>query len=262
VQDSTLVSVIIPTYNCAQFLAPALESVAAQSYRPLEVIVIDDGSTDRTEAVVTAFLRRTGLPGCYHFQHNQGPSAARNHGLTLARGAWVAFQDADDVWLPGKTAHQMQVLASHPDAGIAWGNALPFQGDIAPEITFADSSTATLASLTMWMVQSTLMRREVLDEVGPFDPALRLGEDVDWMLRAMERSVQIVVDHELVVYYRRHTTNLTGDAAMTQRAFHYVLKRSLDRRRQQGESALPPALMILPRNRPAPVNVQPARRID
>ncbi len=255
-QDSALVSVIIPTYNCAHFLAPALESVAAQSYRPLEVIVIDDGSTDETETVVTAFLRRTGLPGCYRFQHNQGPSAARNHGLTLARGAWVAFLDADDVWLPGKTAHQMQVLANHPGAGIAWGNALRFQGDGAPEIAFADSPAAALTSSTMWMMQSTLIRRNVFDEVGLFDPALRFGEDIDWMLRAMERSVQIVIDHQLVVYYRRHTTNLTNDVAVARRAFHYVLKQSLERRRQQGKGILSPSLLVLPRNRPALIQDQ------
>lgn len=107
-----------------------LESVAAKSYRPLEVIVIDDGSTDETEAVVANVLAPHGAARVLPFSAQSGAVGGVNHGLTLARGAWVAFLDADDVWLPGEDrGSNGRTGDNYPGAGIAWGNALRFQGE-------------------------------------------------------------------------------------------------------------------------------------
>jgi glycosyltransferase involved in cell wall biosynthesis len=229
--DPALLSVIIPTYNSAHYLPAALESVNAQAYRPLEVIIIDDGSTDDTATIVADFFRHTGLPGCYRYQTNQGPGAARNHGLTLASGGWIAFLDADDLWLPDKTSRQMQVFDAYPQAGGVWGHTITFAGDISP--SESPASLVAPAQPAM-LLQSMLFRRTVIQQVGLFPPELRLGEDMDWLLRALEQSVQIVIHPNLVTYYRRHATNLTFDKTQVSRTIPMLIKRSLDRQRAQG----------------------------
>lgn len=244
--DSTQVSVIIPTYNTARYLPAALESVAAQDYRPLEVIVVDDGSTDETAAIVADFFQRTGLPGNYVFQPNQGPAAARNRGLTVAHGDWIAFLDADDIWLPGKTTRQLQLLAEYPQAGLVWGSASYFAGDLSPA---ASPVVRTSAPQPSWMLQSMLFRRSTLDRVGGFNPTLRLGEDVDWLWRALEQAVPIVVHRDLVVYYRRHSSNITADADRTQQSVPGLIRMSIQRRRARGRvhvDALSSLLIMLP----------------
>lgn len=244
--DPALLSVIIPTYNCARYLPAALESVVAQDYRPLEVIVIDDGSTDETAALVTAFFQHTGLPGDYLYQPNQGPAAARNRGISLAQGDWIAFLDADDLWLPDKTTCQMRMLLDHPQAGVAWGGASIFAGDLSPA---ASSAVRASPPLPQYMLQSMLLRRTALEQVGLFNPQLRMGEDMDWLLRAMELKVLIVVHWDLVVYYRRHANNLTRDADLTKRAALDFLRLSLQRRRTQEHVVVDrlSSLLILPR---------------
>jgi glycosyltransferase involved in cell wall biosynthesis len=244
--DPALVSVIIPTYNSARYLPAALASVVAQDYRPLEVIVVDDGSTDNTADCVAEFFRHTGLPGEYVYQPNQGPAVARNRGLTVARGGWIAFLDADDLWLPDKTTRQMQVLSEYPQAGAAWGNASTFAGDLSPD---ASPAVRTSSPQPRYMLQSMLFRRTALDKVGCFDPKLRLGGDVDWLMRAMEQEVSLVIHWDLVVYYRRHAHNLTHDTYLTNHAVPGLLHLSLQRRRAQGQGAVdrPSSLLLRPR---------------
>ena len=249
---SGLVSVIIPVYNGERFLAAALASVAAQDYRPLEVVVVDDGSTDSTAVIVAAFFQRTGLPGHYHYQDNQGPATARNAGLKLAAGAWVAFLDTDDLWVPWKTSLQLQVLAQHPQAGVVWGDAIIIHDDAAAPPAPPMTSPRPHP---MFLLQSMMIRRTTLEQIGPFDSTLRLGEDVDWIFRALEQGVRIVIHPGLVLYYRRHATNLTNDEDLTRRKYYSMIKRSLDRRRRQATSpaAQAWALIILPRTAAEPV---------
>lgn len=220
-----LVSVIVPVFNGERYLAAALASIAAQDYRPLYVLIVDDGSTDHTEEIASEFLRQGGLDGEYIYQPNQGPAAARNCGLSRAPGAWIAFLDADDLWLPAKTSLQRKVFDLHPTADVIWGAGVVFAGEGLPD------TSAPRPSSPLILLQSMLFRRSILEQIGHFDPKLKYGEDVDWLLRARERAAQLVLHPEPVVYYRRHTANLTNDVARTRMAFHVVLKRSLDRRR-------------------------------
>lgn len=243
--DPALVSVIIATYNSARYLVAALESVAAQDYRPLEVIIVDDGSTDNTAVLVADFFNRTGLPGDYCYQPNQGPAIARNYGLGLAKGPWLTFLDADDLWLPTKTVRQLAVLTAHPEAGAAWGDGVEFEGDSLPGTLVAG---ATSTPHPMFLIQSMLFRRSVMEQIGPFNPTLRIAEDVDWLFRAMEQNVRFVLHRDLVVYYRRHAGSLTSERGMARRAFHAALRQAINRRRASG----------LPgENRPSPFIVLP-----
>src|SRR5262245_49416395 len=111
-----LVSVIIPSYNRAYIVGQAIESVLRQTYRPLEVVVVDDGSSDNTRAVVEQY----GPPVRYFRQANAGVSAARNAGFRQARGAFVALLDSDDRWLPWKLSAQVALLRRFPEVGMVW----------------------------------------------------------------------------------------------------------------------------------------------
>jgi glycosyltransferase involved in cell wall biosynthesis len=239
------VSVIIPVYNGERFLAEAIQSVLDQTLPPDEIIMVDDGSTDGSAAIVAGLASRSPLPIHYVYQENQGPGAARNVGIQRAHGNFLAFLDADDLWLPEKNRCQMQILMEHPQAGVAWGCSITFAGDILP----GESPASILVPLSpRFLLQSMLFRRSALDQIGGFDITMRMGEDVDWLFRAMESSLQIVIHGEMVVYYRRHAHNTTSDEDQTSRAMNGILKRSLDRRRAQGKLTTNrlASLLILP----------------
>src|SRR5438105_2776391 len=124
---SELISAIIPTYNRAQFLARALRSVAAQDYRPIEAIVIDDGSTDNTADLIPAqkaLLAAAGIELTFIRQKNGGPARARNAGLAIAKGHYIACLDSDDMWDPAFLSTMHRLLESYPTAGLAFGGYL------------------------------------------------------------------------------------------------------------------------------------------
>jgi len=116
-ENQSLVSVIIPVYNCERYLAEAIESVIIQNYRPIEIIVIDDGSTDGSADVAKKF----GQAARYCFLQHSGISAARNRGIDLAHGTFIAFLDADDIWVQNKLALQMAVFGKKPDLDMVFG---------------------------------------------------------------------------------------------------------------------------------------------
>jgi len=126
-----LVSVILPTYNRARFVGEAIESALGQTYPHLEVLCIDDGSKDDTPAIVSGFAKRDPRVRSIR-QPNGGVSAARNHGLRLAQGEWIAFLDSDDVWQPWKLELQMALLAARPDIGMTWTNMDSMWSDRRP----------------------------------------------------------------------------------------------------------------------------------
>ena len=180
-----LVSVIIPTHNYARYLPEAIESALAQDYSPLEIIVIDDGSTDSTRAAVEPYRER-GVE--YVYQENSGPGPARNEGIRRARGDVVAFLDADDSWLPEKISMQIAHLRAHPDLGLV-GSA-GFDCDSANRPTGVRNAPAIDAEmaferLLVWnFVQPSgaIVPKRCLDEVGGFKN-MRFGEDWDLWLR-------------------------------------------------------------------------------
>src|SRR4051794_7525584 len=122
-----LVSTIIPTYNRAALLVRALDSVAAQGYRPIEVVIVDDGSTDDTVEVVaerTPHLKSRGIDVLFHRQQNEKAPKARNVGMQMARGSLIAFLDSDDLWLPTFVETVARLLGQHPDCGMGFSGIL------------------------------------------------------------------------------------------------------------------------------------------
>ncbi len=241
-QEKPWISVIIPVYNGEKYLAEAVGSVRAQNYAPLEIIVVDDGSTDGTAEVV----RGLGDDIRYVYQANAGPAAARNHGLRLARGEIIAFQDADDVWTENKLTVQLTLLAQDAGRDAAVGRVQFFsvsEDDAAHIRQFLPSPPH------FWGTQNALIRRSAFDVVGRFDERLHCHEDVDWYTRARDLERTIYVHDDLVLLHRRHAGNLTNQRDMLVRDYLVMLKHTLDRRRQcvqQAGRASPLASAFLP----------------
>ncbi len=198
-------SVIIPTYNRSAMVHHAVGSVLSQTRAVTEIIVVDDGSTDGTcEALRSAFGERV---RCVR-KPNGGVSSARNLGLSLARGRFLALLDSDDLWLPEKHARQMQWLESHGDFGMVLcdvrrsGPALAVP-DVFRRRTQLPRDGFALASILMQpalVPSSLLMRREVYADIGGFDEALLTAEDIDYHLRIARRWKIGVVEAALVDY--------------------------------------------------------------
>ena len=202
-------SVIIPTYNLRELVLAAVRTVLAQTRPVQEILVIDDGSTDGTaEALKQAFGDRVR----HVWQANAGVSAARNHGLRLARGRYLALLDSDDAWLPDKTRLQVEWLQARPDHGmvlcdVARVDAQQRQTDVLRRRDYLpeDGSILKWVLLAPALVPaSVLMRREVFETVGGFDEQLATGEDLDFHLRVAARWKIGVVEQPLVRAMRGH----------------------------------------------------------
>lgn len=187
----TLVSVVIPSFNYGRFVGDAVESALSQTHPDLEVIVVDDGSTDETQRV----LKRFGSRIRYVYQNNRGLSAARNTGIRLANGEWIALLDADDVWHRQKTEVQLAAGQSVADVGLIGSlpaDVLPLTLDAAPALHVLSVRDFLLSIRTG--PSGTLIRRTCFDVIGLFDESLRSIEDRDMWLRIAARfpAVEVV----------------------------------------------------------------------
>src|SRR5579871_5753298 len=153
-----LISVVIPAYNAAAFLAPTLASVFAQDHRPIEVILVDDGSTDDTLATARRWI--PALRVCH--QANAGPSAARNRGIAMAEGAYLAFIDADDTWLPGRLARHLAILNERPQLDMVLGLVQLDYGSEPGALRFRSDNPA----IAFFSFGAGLFRRELFERVG------------------------------------------------------------------------------------------------
>ena len=214
-----LVSVIIPAFNGDRYLADAIQSVVAQTYRPLELIVIDDGSTDRTADVVRAFDRIR-----YAFQAHAGLGAALNHGVRLARGAFFAFLDADDLWPARKLTKQMSCFEGDECLDIVFGHVRPFVGDERPR-----DGEAAAQSVPGYSKGTMLVTREAFMRVGPFDPGWRVGDFVDWYVRALDVGLRSLMLADVLLYRRIHGNNMGVRDRAHWKDYARILKRALDR---------------------------------
>jgi glycosyltransferase involved in cell wall biosynthesis len=218
-----VVSVVIPAFNRAHFVADAIASAHAQDVEAMEIVVVDDGSTDDTAGVVASSAR----PVRYVRQEHGGVSRARNRGLAEARAGLIAFLDSDDVWPAGSLRHRLDVLAAHPEADLVYGKAQLRRQPGAPRIRLqADDEVVAHPSFG-----SILARRSAYERVGGFDETFRGSEDVDWWCRAQERGLVIVRTDEVVLEYRLHGGNMTAAVDANRRFLFRALKQSLDRRR-------------------------------
>lgn len=231
---SPAVSVILPVYNGSAFLPDALEMLQAQDYQPLEIIVIDDGSTDSTAAITSRYSEVT-----YIYQQNAGPSSARNRGIRAAQASYISFLDVDDLYPPGKIRFQVDYLEAHPEFEVVMGGIKYVLLDEArPSDSPLDHPDQMRAFVNLG---AGLFRRSIFDRIGFFAEDLHYSEDVDWFLRALENDIKLSIVKSAGLLYRRHGESMTrkaGEARMKMNMLR-VLHRSMQRRRQPDGSILP-----------------------
>lgn len=217
-----LVSVIVPCYNYATYVAEALRSVLAQDYANFELIVVDDGSTDNSAQVISQVLAEEvgrSLVRRVEFirQSNAGVSAALNAGLSVARGVYVATFDADDVMPAGRLSVQMAYLQAHPEVGCLGGRTLRVDecGQLAPrknkkELVQRYSFAEALAAALVVGGNIAVYRRDAMDLVGGYDPAIKI-QDFQMTLKVAHAGYFIDVLPDVVTFYRKHAGSLSSN---------------------------------------------------
>ena len=231
-KESPLVSVIIPVYNYDRYLAEAIESALGQTYQHLEVIVVDDGSTDRSGEVARSFAGR-GVRYCH--QVNAGIGPARNKGVELAQGEFFAFLDADDRWPEEKTERQLHAFERDPALEMVFGQAVQLHNGPEWEAGVKDKKLPA-AGMVPGMVPGTmLIKRDAFLRVGKFPGGLKVGEFIDWYARAVELQVRSLVLPDLLLWRRIHDSNQGVRERQSISDYARVLKASLDRKRMMGK---------------------------
>lgn len=223
-----LISVVLPVYNCERYLAEAVDSVLAQTHRPIDLVVVDDGSTDGTPDVLDAYGDRvTRLR-----QENRGPGSARNAGLAVATGDLIAFMDADDVLHPEKFERQLACLDADPAAGICHHHVQNFWIDELQREREQLAGWAMARPQLAYLLQGMLARRWVFDRVGGFDERLRVASDTEWFVRVSEQGIVMRQLQDVLLYRRIHKNNITRVRADEHRDdLTTIVKDRLARRR-------------------------------
>jgi glycosyltransferase involved in cell wall biosynthesis len=224
------VSVIVPMHDGERHVAEALESIFAQTAPPHEVLVVDDGSTDRGTAIAAGFGERVRVLR----QPRRGAAAARNRGIAAATQSYLAFLDHDDVWTAEKTARQLALLERRPDLAGAFGAMVEFVSpDVPPEVAGRIAANARPQPSTL--IGCLLLRAAALRRVGPLAEDSQ-AEFVDWYLRAKDAGLRFETIADLVLRRRIHESNTSRDAGV-KRDYLKHLKASLDRRRSGARGA-------------------------
>ena len=228
--SSPLVSAVVAAYNSQRFLGETIESILNQTYGPLELIVVDDGSTDGTAEVAKSYPAVR-----YIHQTNLGPSAARNSGIQAAKGEYLAFSDSDDIWDRRRLQVQMDFHLANPEALVSftWMRNFLQPGSPRPAwLTpqFEDSYPGLFAG-------TMVAHRKLFDLVGLFDPEFWHGESAEFFTRIKENGVAINVIEEPLYFRRLHDTNMSLETDKDRRGVIKALKRSLDRKRASDKSS-------------------------
>ncbi len=222
--EAPLVSVVIPVLNGERFLAEAVESILAQRYPSLEIIIVDDGSTDGTESVVSR------LPCEVHYfkQGNFGPAAARNRGIRDASGDYVAFLDVDDLWPAHTLPRLMDELLRQPELDLVQGYAQVMEYEPA---TGTYEYRGNPKESFPYSISTAVFRKRVFGRVGLFDKTLIYGEDTDWFNRAHELDTPMKRVDAVTLLVRRHGKNMTHEKTLVELNMLRVFKLGLDRKR-------------------------------
>jgi len=234
------VTVVMPTYNRAEMIGDALDSTLAQTVPVDEIIVVDDGSTDKTSEKLKKYTDRVRILT----QSNAGPAAARNFGLREASGDLIALQDSDDLWLPEKNAQQLEYLDQHPEIDFLFSdNKTSRRGQVVSESSITDlkcktylkRNSADLSQLFNWLLienpiatSSVIFRAERIKQVGYFNEQLFSVEDRDYWLR-WARSLHFAYLDYVLVERRFHSTNIVADCELGASSLVKVIESWRDR---------------------------------
>ncbi|MBL1211076.1 glycosyltransferase family A protein [Geminocystis sp. GBBB08] len=227
INQQFFISVIIPVYNGERFLAEAIKSIMKQNYQPLEIIVIDDGSTDKTVNVASRFKDITK----YIYQENSGVSRARNTGIKMAKGDLITFLDADDLFPSNSLEKYVDFMKKNIDVDIVQGytqdqwlykiedDRLLFESKRKPHISFN--------------VGSAIWKKSVFEKIGLFNESMSYGEDVDLWVKVNENSMKKVIIERITLFYRRYKSYINYETARKNMSLMKVMKQYLDRSRHK-----------------------------
>ncbi len=243
IYNKKLVSVIMPAYNCEKYIGEAIESVLQQSYNNYELIIVNDGSTDRTEDVINKLS--TSIK--YISQSNQGASAARNTGILAADGEYLSFLDSDDIWNLETLELQLGYFESHTDVGLVYGDM-----ELFDHTGMLDENWLVAAGVPrpagfifhelvfqcLFQTSTVMVRRKVLDDVGLFDKVLPLGEDYDLWLR-IAAKYKIGYIPKVLTGYRRRKGSLTASDATLKPWDIAVAEKALEREADEARKISP-----------------------
>ncbi len=218
------VSVIIPTYNRAWVLHEAIDSVLAQDFQDLEIVVVDDGSTDNTQEILESYKQIRVLG-----QDHRGVSTARNAGIALAGGRLITFLDSDDLWLPGKISAQIAFFNTHPDAVICQTEEIWIRNGkrVNPKKRHKKWSGMIFErclELCIVSPSAVMMRRCLFDEIGRFDETLPVCEDYDLWLRVACRFPIHLIETPLVIKRGGHPDQLSRTPCIDRLRIHALKK--------------------------------------
>ena len=219
------VSVVVPVFDGARYLEQTLDSIVGQTHAPLELVVVDDGSTDESATIAERYVGA----GQLIRQANQGIGRARNVGLAAARCPMVALCDADDVWEPDKLEVQLAHLRDHPELSVVFCGVREF---LSPDLDPAEVASRAPRQLDVGPCPSGLLAsRQVLEEIGPFDETLVVGEWFDWYARLGRLGVGVGSVPGVYVHRRIHLTNNSLRRLASRREYLEVLRGHLSARR-------------------------------
>jgi len=246
-----LISVIIPVFNGEIYLRKAIQSVLDQDYKKIQLILVDDGSTDSTSTILERYRDKATIIR----QNNSGPGAARNKGIRIATGELIAFLDADDLWPKDNLSQHVAVFAANPNFDVVLGKLQCLRAISPANEVLCKTEEETRNSYLdhqlsvpfySYLFGAAVAKSHVIQSVGYIDEQHNLGEDVDWFLRVRESKTTLSKADHIALHYRRHETSLTQ--LNRENSMLRVLKESLDRRREStgnhcNAKAIPPVVV-------------------
>ena len=227
--ERPLISVVIPAFNAAVYIEETLQSVFDQSYKNIEVIVVDDGSTDETSTLVQKY------PVKYIYQENSGVSAAMNNGFEQASANFIASVDSDDLWHKDKLSLQMQLFEGTSGLEAVFSHLEQF---ICPKIKdgstklFIPEHTKVLpgySSITM------LIRKKAYQKVGAFNTTIKFGDFIEWFSRAKDLGLNVGMHADVLAYRRVHKQNMGNDHEEAKKGYMDIIKARLKKQRGLAE---------------------------
>ncbi|MBR3654616.1 MAG: glycosyltransferase [Elusimicrobia bacterium] len=205
INNNPLVSVMMPTYNNGRYIGQAIESIYAQNYKNIEVIVIDDGSTDNTKEIIKKYQDIK-----YFYIEHKGISLARNIALEKSNGEYIAFCDSDDYWLPEKLNTQMQYFKEHPDCQIVFTKYENFFEDEKLKTNKRAMHEKLMENFLKQYLPSSVIKKELFEKYGLFDENFSGVEDTEFLYRILKKGVNISHIIPDIFYIRRiHGKNVT-----------------------------------------------------
>lgn len=225
-ESQPLISIIIPVYNGAGFIKDAVENILSQKYPAIEIIFINDGSTDSSEEIISSL----GIDYRYFYQDNDGPASARNRGIKEASAELITFLDIDDLWPANNLLLLSEEMQQNPEVEVVHGFAQLLEiNSNTGDYDFSGNPGESFPAY----IGAGIYRKSVFNKVGLFDTFMKFGEDADWFKRAAEININLKKLEEVTLYVRRHGKNMTEGKNLVELNALKVFKKSLDRMREK-----------------------------